>query len=175
MTWTTYPRMVHFVLQELPLFMDRRKGGPHFRNLYGDINLISGHVLPSTAVLRRPYRVTLLNAADSRPWLLQLAYDDNTFAADIAWVIGGDGGYTDAPKPLTYSGLLMGIAERYELVIDFSCIPSGRTVYLKIGFNDDRMGADGKYSYTLLSRLLQSTLLHYYITLYSLALSSLIL
>src|SRR3954469_22624855 len=80
--------------------------------LWGDVNLVNGVPWPKMAVEPRKYRFRVLNAAISRGYRLQLA------DGQPVKVIGTDGGLM--PKPQTTVQLRIGMAERYEIVIDFA-------------------------------------------------------
>ena len=84
--------------------------------LYGDVMLVNGQPWPNLKVAKRKYRFRILNASLSRGLRLQLS---NTGLPMT--VIATDGGLM--PKPQTTTQLRVGMAERYEVVIDFTNIP----------------------------------------------------
>lgn len=93
----------------------------HKNNFYGDINLISGIPFPNINLEPKTYRFRILNAAVSRPYLLQIKTELNIeISSKICRVIATDGGYRDYPTQFPEEGLLLGVAERYEIVCDFS-------------------------------------------------------
>ena len=95
--------------------------GVHENSLYGDVNLVSGIPFPKMILEPKWYRFRILNAAVSRPFLLKLK--DVTLkdvGPSICKVIAADGGYRNTPAPFPSGGLLMGVAERYEVVCDFT-------------------------------------------------------
>jgi spore coat protein A, manganese oxidase len=81
-------------------------------SLMGDVNLVNGKPWPLMKVEPRKYRFRILNGAISRSYKLKLSTGDQMF------VIGTDGGLMPAPAPTT--SLRIGMAERYEVIIDFS-------------------------------------------------------
>ena len=92
--------------------------------LYGDVMLVNGQPWPNLKVEPRKYRFRILNASLSRGLRLQLS---NT--AVPMTVIATDGGLM--PKPQTTAQLRVGMAERYEVVIDFAKIPVGTKIQLR--------------------------------------------
>ena len=91
--------------------------------LYGDVNLVNGRPWPNMKVERRKYRFRILNACISRSYRLQLS------TGDPMTVIATDGGLM--PHPMPVGDFRLGMAERYEVVIDFSKYKIGTKVVLK--------------------------------------------
>src|SRR3954451_12970479 len=79
--------------------------------LYGDVNLVNGVPWPVMRVERRKYRFRVLNACISRSFRLRLS------TGEPITVIGTDGGLMPAPQDV--ANFRCGMAERYEIVIDF--------------------------------------------------------
>src|SRR4029453_17562122 len=92
--------------------------------LYGDVMLVNGVPWPNLKVAKRKYRFRILNASLSRGLRLQLS---NTSLPMT--VIATDGGLM--PKPQNTTQLRVGMAERYEVIIDFSNIPTGTKIQLR--------------------------------------------
>jgi len=95
------------------------------QELYGDFNCVNGKVTPFLEVEPRKYRFRILNAANSRFYHLRLFNAgesgkvlNETFDVPAFQQIGTDGGLLPAPLELRY--LLMGPAERFDIVIDFA-------------------------------------------------------
>lgn len=84
--------------------------------------LVNGTVQASREVARRPYRLRLLNAANTRT--LKLAWSDGSPLT----VIGSDGGLL--AKPLQREYVMLGPAERVELWVDFGRWQAGGEVAL---------------------------------------------
>lgn len=102
----------------------------HKNDLYGDINLVSGIPWPKMPLEPKWYRFRVLNAAVSRPYLLKLKDDKlQDVGPNICKVIAGDGGYRNTPVTFPTGGLLLGVAERYEMVCDFTNF-RGKSMYL---------------------------------------------
>ena len=91
--------------------------------LWGDVILVNGVPWPKLKVYKRKYRFRILNAGLSRGYRLQLG-DGTPFT-----VIGTDGGLM--PQVQTTAQLRIGMAERYEVVIDFSRYGTGAKVELR--------------------------------------------
>jgi spore coat protein A len=95
------------------------------QEFYGDVNCVNGKATPFLEVEPRKYRFRILNAANSRFYHLRLFNADATgkittqsFDVPAFQQIGTDGGLLPAPLELRY--LLLGPAERFDVVIDFS-------------------------------------------------------
>jgi FtsP/CotA-like multicopper oxidase with cupredoxin domain len=103
--------------------------GVHENNLYGDINLVSGIPFPVMNLEPKWLRFRFLNAAVSRPYLIKIKDSSlNDISQRICRVIATDGGFRRTHIPFPPEGLLIGVAERYEIVCNFAGY-SGRTVY----------------------------------------------
>jgi spore coat protein A, manganese oxidase len=90
---------------------------------FGDVILVNGVPWPDMQVTRRKYRFRLLNASVSRGFKLALS-DGTPFT-----VIATDGGLM--PKKQTVPSFRIGMAERYEVVIDFGKYSAGAKIQLK--------------------------------------------
>jgi spore coat protein A, manganese oxidase len=100
------------------LFDDRSTAG-----LMGDVILVNGVPWPKLAVKRRKYRFRVLDASIARGYRLQLS------TGGPMTVIATDGGFVRTPQVVTE--LKVGMAERYEVVIDFAEYPAGTRVELR--------------------------------------------
>ena len=90
--------------------------------LWGDVVLTNGVPWPNLEVKKRLYRFRVLNASISRGFRMQLS-NSAPFA-----VIGTDGGLM--PQVQQTTQLRIGMAERYEIVIDFSKYTKGTRIQL---------------------------------------------
>jgi len=90
--------------------------------MYGDVILVNGRPWPAMPVKRRKYRFRFLNASVSRSYKFSLD------SGDSMTMIGTDGGLM--PFPVKVKSWRQGMAERYEVVIDFSKYPVGRRIVL---------------------------------------------
>ncbi|KAG2484028.1 hypothetical protein HYH03_017118 [Edaphochlamys debaryana] len=119
------------------LLYDRE--GPHKNNLYGDINTVNGVAWPVWKPEARWQRLRWLNAAATRPWKLRIVDDKGAdVSGSVCKVIAGDGGIRRNPTAFPSAGLFMGVAERYEVVCDFTAY-EGKTLYLWNARDDFRM------------------------------------
>ena len=88
---------------------------------FGDLPVVNGAIYPFLEVEPRPYRLRVLNGANSRFFnlFLNLAKSPTDIPALVTFQqIGTDGGFL--PKPVTLNNLLLGPAERADLIVDFS-------------------------------------------------------
>ncbi|CAF4814140.1 unnamed protein product, partial [Rotaria sp. Silwood2] len=154
----------HIILQDkvldanCQLFIDPL--GVHQISLYGDINLMSGIPFPRMLLSPKWYRFRFVNSAVSRPFLLKIkngALQDVSY--NICKVIATDGGYRDTPVLFPTAGLLIGIAERYEVVCDFTTL-KGQTLFMWNEKDDVFMKDVPYFCYShLLGRLEISTII----------------
>ena len=91
--------------------------------MYGDVILVNGRPWPAMKVKRRKYRFRVLNACVSRSFRWSLD------SGDSFNVIATDGGLM--PRPQLVRNIRHGMAERYDVVIDFSRYPVGRRVVMR--------------------------------------------
>ncbi|MES2220892.1 MAG: multicopper oxidase domain-containing protein, partial [Acidobacteriota bacterium] len=101
--------------------------GPEF---FGDLPVINGTVYPHLEVEPCRYRFRVLNASNSRFYNLYLnlaAHPTDVPKLVSFHQIGSDGGFLS--KPVALERLLLGPAERADLIVDFSGL-EGKTVTL---------------------------------------------
>ena len=79
---------------------------------------MNGQPWPYFAVEPRKYKFRLLDASISRTYKLYLVADSNPNTQVPFTVVGADAGYLDHPVPS--NTLVIAMAERYEIVIDFA-------------------------------------------------------
>jgi len=92
--------------------------GPMF---FGELPVVNGAIYPYLDVEPRSYRLRLLNGSNSR--FLNLFFNLAKRVTDIPSLatihqVGSDGGFL--PAPVNLNKLLLGPAERADLIIDFS-------------------------------------------------------
>jgi FtsP/CotA-like multicopper oxidase with cupredoxin domain len=91
-------------------------------SLMGDVILVNNVPWPKLSVQKRRYRFRVLNASISRPYQLSLSDPRAKM-----WVIATDGGFM--PSPVQVSNLRVGMAERYEVIIDFTdCLDNAEVI-----------------------------------------------
>src|SRR2546421_3426681 len=99
---------------------------------FGNTMVVNGNTWPVLAVEPRRYRFRVLNASNARTLLLKIASDPQAArpaaAALPLWVIGTDGGFL--PAPVSLSLLRVGVAERFDVIVDFTGVRPGTALYL---------------------------------------------
>lgn len=98
---------------------------------FSNVMLVNGNSWPKLDVEQRRYRFRILNGSDSRFMILKITSDPTAQGATPAvpfWVVGGDGGFQ--PQPAQLNSLLIGPAERIDVVVDFTNIPTNQSLYL---------------------------------------------
>ena len=88
--------------------------------LVGDIQLANGKVQPFLDVSQRRYRFRILDGGPSRFYQLFLTNPNNLNQVIPFWVIANDGNLLAAPVQVT--SFRVGVAERYDVIIDFKQI-----------------------------------------------------
>jgi FtsP/CotA-like multicopper oxidase with cupredoxin domain len=94
--------------------------------------MVNGNTWPFQTVEQRRYRLRFLNGCQSRFLIL----DFSDIPGVQVWQIGNEGGFLAAPVNLTASNhnrLLMGLAERADLIVDFTNVPAGSHILHNIG------------------------------------------
>jgi bilirubin oxidase len=90
---------------------------------FGNTIVVNGQTWPYLDVERRRYRLRLLNGCNSRFLILE-------FAVPLPfWQIGAEGGFL--PEPVRLERLLLGPAERADVIVDFAALPVGAEVVLR--------------------------------------------
>jgi bilirubin oxidase len=89
---------------------------------FGETMVVNGRTWPFTRVEQRRYRLRILNASGSRFLILR---NDRGLPF---WQIGADGGFL--PRAVRLNQLLLGPAERADVIVDFSSVPAGTNVTL---------------------------------------------
>ena len=94
----------------------------------GDKWVVNGKIQPKFAVRRRKYRFRILNTGPVKEWNLMLV-DAN--GVQKPWtVIAADANFLHTPWQPT-DNLLIPVASRYDVIIDFAQFPVGTSVYLR--------------------------------------------
>ena len=94
--------------------------------------MVNGNTWPFQTVEQRRYRFRFLNGCQSRFLIL----DFNAIPGVEVWQIGNEGGFLAAPVNLTAdhgNRLLMGLAERADVIVDFTNVPAGNYVLGNVG------------------------------------------
>lgn len=98
---------------------------------FGNCIMVNGRTWPTHTVEQRRYRFRVLNGCNSRFLILDFA----KIPGVEVWQIGNEGGFLPAPVNVTALGntILMGLAERADLIVDFTNVPVGTHVLGNIG------------------------------------------
>jgi spore coat protein A, manganese oxidase len=117
-------------------------GGPHIPDtdvspiwnpeFFGNMIMVNGNTWPFQTVEKRRYRIRFLNGCQSRFLIL----DFNNIPGVEVWQIGNEGGFLAAPVNITMNHdnrLLMGLAERADMIVDFTNVPVGNYVLGNVG------------------------------------------
>jgi FtsP/CotA-like multicopper oxidase with cupredoxin domain len=91
---------------------------------FGNAMVVNGKTWPRLEVEPRRYRLRLLNGSDARFLILRFEGDALSFQQ-----IGADQGFL--PSPVTQTRLLLGPAERADVVVDFSALQPGDRILLQ--------------------------------------------
>ena len=93
---------------------------------FGNTIMVNGNTWPFLTVERQRYRFRFLNGCQSRFLILDFAQIPGV----EVWQIGNEGGFLAAPVNLTAdhgNRLLMGLAERADVIVDFTNVPGAAT------------------------------------------------
>ena len=99
---------------------------------FGNMIIANGNTWPFQTVEQRRYRIRFLNGCQSRFLIL----DFNQIPGVEAWLIGNEGGFLAAPVNITIdhgNRLLMGLAERADMILDFTNVPVGSHILANVG------------------------------------------
>jgi FtsP/CotA-like multicopper oxidase with cupredoxin domain len=99
---------------------------------FGNMIMVNGNTWPYQQVEKRRYRLRFLNGCQSRFLILDFSNIPNI----EVWQIGNEGGFLAAPVNLTADNdnrLLLGLAERADLIVDFTNVPVGNFVLGNVG------------------------------------------
>jgi FtsP/CotA-like multicopper oxidase with cupredoxin domain len=99
---------------------------------FGNTIMVNGNTWPFQTVERRRYRFRFLDGCQSRFLIL----DFGGIPGVEVWQIGNEGGFLAAPVNLTAdhgNRLLMALAERADVIVDFTNVPVGNYVLANVG------------------------------------------
>jgi FtsP/CotA-like multicopper oxidase with cupredoxin domain len=138
---------------DVPLALQDKSFGPNgelvfdafnFDGFLGDQYLVNGKVQPFLPVKRRKYRLRFMNASNAR--FYQLFLTDKDGHSYPMTQIATEGGLLS--RPIERESFMLGMAERVEVVVDFSRFPDSRFQELYIEnrlVQDDGRGPGGKF------------------------------
>ncbi|HKZ75757.1 MAG TPA: bilirubin oxidase, partial [Actinomycetota bacterium] len=99
---------------------------------FGNMIMVNGNTWPFLNVRQRRYRFRFLNGCQSRFLIL----DFSNIPGVEVWQIGNEGGFLAASVNLSAdhgNQLLMGLAERADLIVDFTNVPVGQHILANVG------------------------------------------
>lgn len=99
---------------------------------FGNFIMVNGNTWPFQTVEKRRYRFRLLNGCQSR----FLIMDFSQIPGVEVWAVGNEGGYLATPVNITAyhrNRLLLGLAERADIIVDFTDVPEGKYILGNIG------------------------------------------
>jgi spore coat protein A, manganese oxidase len=99
---------------------------------FGNMIMVNGNTWPYQQVEKRRYRLRFLNGCQSRFLILDFSQIPNIGV----WQIGNEGGFLAAPVNLSTTNgnrLLLGLAERADLIVDFTNVPVGNHILRNVG------------------------------------------
>lgn len=108
---------------------------------FGNMLMVNGTTWPFHTVEQVRYRLRVLNGCQSRFLIL----DFNAIPGVEVWQIGNEGGFLAAPVNLSAdhgNRLLLGLAERADLIVDFSQVPPGNYVLGNVGPDEPFSGGE---------------------------------
>ena len=99
---------------------------------FANTMVVNGRTWPTLQVEPRRYRFRFLNGCNSRFLILKLVTNPQTRRparpAVPFWQIGSEGGFL--PSPVQLDQLLIAIAERADVIVDFTGLRAGTQIYL---------------------------------------------
>jgi FtsP/CotA-like multicopper oxidase with cupredoxin domain len=106
---------------------------PHFDawntdGMLGDCMTVNRRIMPRFAVEARKYRFRILNGGPSRFYELVLRDERGSGQSPSFTIITGDGNFL--PKPVVSKSIFLGVAQRVDVILDFSKYKPGEHVYL---------------------------------------------
>jgi FtsP/CotA-like multicopper oxidase with cupredoxin domain len=99
---------------------------------FGNTIMVNGNTWPFQVVEQRRYRLRFLNGCQSRFLIL----DFNDIPGVKVWQIGNEGGFLAAPVNISANHdnrILLGLAERADVIVDFTNVPIGNHVLGNVG------------------------------------------
>ncbi|MCW5599030.1 MAG: multicopper oxidase domain-containing protein [Nitrosomonas sp.] len=99
---------------------------------FGNTIMVNGSTWPFQTVEQRRYRFRFLNGCQSRFLIL----DFNQIPGVEVWAIGNEGDFLNAPVNLSAMNgnhLLIGPAERVDVIVDFTNVPVGSHILNNVG------------------------------------------
>jgi FtsP/CotA-like multicopper oxidase with cupredoxin domain len=98
---------------------------------FGNTLMVNGNTWPFQTVEQRRYRFRFLNGCQSRFLIL----DFTQIPGVEVWQIGNEGGFLPTPVNITGLGnqVLLALAERADMIVDFTNVPVGNYILGNVG------------------------------------------
>ena len=111
---------------------------------FGNMIMVNGNIWPYLEVEQRRYRFRFLNGCQSRFLIL----DFNSIPGVEVWQIGNEGGFLETPvnhtdsklAPARKGRILMGLAERADVIVDFTNVAVNQSFVLRNVGPDEPFG-----------------------------------
>ncbi len=112
--------------------------------MLGDMMTVNRKIMPFFEVEPRKYRFRMLNGGPSRFYEFKLRPQEGTNGSDTFTVLTSDGNFLE--EPVDVKQLVIAVAQRHDVVIDFSGYNPGDTVELVnvMDMRDDGAGPSGR-------------------------------
>jgi FtsP/CotA-like multicopper oxidase with cupredoxin domain len=128
-----YPNSRAFFDRFNQLFIPQTEISPIWNpEFFGNMIMVNGKTWPYLNVAQRRYRLRFLNGCQSRFLIL----DFSNIPGVEVWQIGNEGGFLARPVNITAdhnNRLLMALAERADVIVDFTHVPQGSFVLANAG------------------------------------------
>jgi FtsP/CotA-like multicopper oxidase with cupredoxin domain len=113
----------------------------NFKGLLGDLQLANGRFKPFLSVNKRRYRFRVLNGGPSRYYELFLTDPLSPSTVIPFWVIAND---DLLPTPIQVTSIRLGVAERYDIIIDFNQVKNLIGTHTKVRLENRLQQDDGQ-------------------------------
>jgi hypothetical protein len=113
----------------------------NFKGLLGDVQLANGIIKPFLSVNKRRYRFRVLNGGPSRYYELFLTDPLSPSTVIPFWVIAND---DLLPTPIQVTSIRLGVAERYDIIIDFNQVKNLIGSHTKVRLENRLRQDDGQ-------------------------------
>jgi spore coat protein A, manganese oxidase len=113
---------------------------------FGNTMMVNGNTWPFQVVEQRRYRFRFLNGCQSRFLILDFA----AIPGVEVWQIGNEGGFVAHPVNMTAdhdNRILMGLAERADVIVDFTNVPVGSHILGNVGPDEPFGGGEPGFDF----------------------------
>jgi FtsP/CotA-like multicopper oxidase with cupredoxin domain len=113
---------------------------------FGNTMMVNGNTWPHQVVEQRRYRFRFLNGCQSRFLILEFG----AIPGVEVWQIGNEGGFLADPVNMTAdhdNRILMGLAERADVIVDFTNVPIGNHILGNVGPDEPFGGGEPGFDF----------------------------